>query len=343
MPKTARFVAFAAAAILGLAACGSSNSVSGKPDTTKTTLALNFSPSGLDLPVYAALEKGYYEDEGLDLDLLITKSSQDAINAVTSKRADIGTATLPYLALSESQGVNTLSVGNRIGTHAFGLFVPKDGGSTDLTDLENKTILAASAGVIEETKGLLVDNGVDVSKVNFATIAPSSLLTSYSGGQGDALVTSLPFGGPAVQPSRPSHEISFSDLGAKIPDYTYFVLPGTEKTNAGTIKAFLRATYRGLQDALDDPDAAVAGMAKQVQGLNPDTTVAQWKATLPFLCTVGVSKGSSVGKLDEETWASAGQIMKDLGITPTLVDTGSMITNEFTGDITEITCPIPGS
>ena len=346
MSRTGRVFAFAAAVATGVTGCGSSDAGSAGSATkavTKTTFALNFSPSGFDLPVYTALAKGYYQAEGLDLEVLVTKSGQDAINAVISKRAQIGTANVPYLALSQSQGVKTLSVGNRIGTHTFGLFIPKDGGSTDLKGLEGKTILAASAGIIDETKGVLKAKGVDTSKVQFATIAASSLLTAYAGGQGDALATSVPFGSPAVQPTRPSHEIKFSDLGADIPDYTYFIRPGAETTDADTIRAFLRATYHGLKDALADPQAAVDGMAKQVQGLKPETTLAQWKATVPFLCSAGAADGSSIAKLNEDAWASAGQTMADLSITPGVVDTKSMITNQFTGDVTDVTCPIKGS
>ncbi|CAN5353362.1 ABC transporter substrate-binding protein [soil metagenome] len=341
--RTARLLAIAVAVSLGVAGCASGGQPQSSGGTAAATLALNFTPSGIDLPVYDALAKGYFKDEGLDLNVLITKSGQDAINAVNSGQAEFGTANLPYLALSASQGVKTLSVGNRIGTHTFGLFIPKDGGSTDLKSLEGKTILAASAGIIGETKGLLEKNGVDTSKVQFATIAASSLLASYTGGQGDALATSVPFGSPAVQPTRPSYEISYSDLGATIPDYTYFVRPDTATANPEQIKAFLRATYKGLQDALNDPNAAVAGMAQLVPGLNSDTTLAQWKATVPFLCTVGAKPGSWVAELGQDAWAHAGQIMANLGITPTAVDTSSLMTNEFTGDVTAITCPIPAS
>ena len=250
--RTARVIAIATVVTLGLAGCGSSGDDAGtEPTTMSATLALNFTPSGFDLPVYAALANGRYEAEGLDLEILITKSGQDAINAVAASQAEFGTAALPYLALSESQGVETLSVGNRIGTHTFGLFIPKEGGSTDLKNLEGKTVLAASAGIIDETRALLEENGVDTSRVEFATIAASSLLTSYAGGQGDALATSVPFGGPAVQTARPSYEIPFSSLGAEIPDYTYFVRPGMEESDPELIEAFLRATYLGLQDALD--------------------------------------------------------------------------------------------
>ncbi|WP_188676138.1 ABC transporter substrate-binding protein [Subtercola lobariae] len=344
MSRAARIVAIAAVATVGLAGCASggstASSTSSNGATTAATLALNFSPSGIDLPVYDALAKGYYADEGLNMSILVTKSGQDAINAVNSGQAEFGTANLPYLALSESQNIKTLSVGNRFGTHTFGLFIAKDGGSTNLTDLEGKTVLAASSGIIDETKGVLEKNGVDTSKINFATIAASSLLTAYAGGQGDALATSIPFGAPAVQPTRPSYEVNFSDYGATIPDYTYFVRPDTATSSPAQITAFLKATYKGLQDSLNDPSAAVTSMAAQVPGLNTDTALAQWKAIVPFICTVGAAPGSSVAEMPEAAWASAGGIMSSLGITPTTVDTSSMMTNQFTTGVTDITCPI---
>ena len=336
-------VAVASAVVFGLAACSSSGSSSDGDSTAKATLALNFSPSGLDLPVYTALAKGYYKDAGIDLSVLITKSGQDAINAVQSGRAQIGTANLPYLAISEAQGVNTLSVGNRIGTHTFGLFIPKKNGSDNLKSLVGKTVLAASSGIIEETKGILQANGVDPDKVKFATISAPSLLSTYAGGQGDAMATSVPFGGPAVQGTRPSYELNYSSFGATIPDYTYFVRPGAEKTNAKMIEAFLKATYRGLGDDLKDPTSAANEMAKQVQGLNAKTILAQWRATVPFLCSPGATQGSSVAQLNEANWTNAGQTMAKLGITTKVVDTKSMVTNQFTSNVTTVTCPAAGS
>ena len=62
--------------------------VEGSP--TKVTFALGFSPNYGQGPFFAALEAGYYEDAGLDVEQELSHSTQTAAKLVGVGRADAG-------------------------------------------------------------------------------------------------------------------------------------------------------------------------------------------------------------------------------------------------------------
>jgi ABC-type nitrate/sulfonate/bicarbonate transport system substrate-binding protein len=326
-------------ALTGLTACGST----GTTAPLGFEVANNFTPNGVALPLYAADALGYFADEGLDVTVSSLRSSQDALNALDTGRADLAVTSAILNIGNAAQGVATVSVGNALGRHSYGLMVDKTRGIRTLKDLEGKQVLASAGFIIDEAKSALAKSGVDVSKVGFATVAPSAILSTYVGGQGDAWLTSVPLGQAAVMTARPSDTFLLADLGFTMPDYAYTVRPKqlTDQGERSKIDKFLSAVYRAQDAAVADPEGVTAKVASKYAEINASTAAAQWRSTIPFICSTNTPVGESQAYQPPTDWTTAADILAEIGYAKEKVDASTLFTNDFANS-TPTTCPIAG-
>ncbi|WP_442213386.1 ABC transporter substrate-binding protein [Specibacter sp. RAF43] len=329
-----------ALALMGtvLQGCGQTAKTS-NVEPVALTVANNFAPTGVVLPLYAADVLGYFKDEGLDVKIDALKSSQDALNAVDAGRADVAVTSAILSIANQQKNLKTVAIGNSIGRHSYGFMVDKKLGVRSLKDLEGKTVLATAGFIVDEAKAVLKEQGVDPQKITFATVSPAAILNTFVGGQGDAWLTSVPLGEAAVAKDRPSNQFLLSDYGVSIPDYTYAVAPGKVNSDKAKFKAFLTAVYRGQEAAIKDPDGVAKKVAEKVPGLKAETVAAQWKSTMPFLCSANASAGSSQAFQVAGDWNLASKLLADIGFTKGKVDVEKMYTNDFAGTAVA-SCPI---
>ena len=146
------------------------------------------------LPIYVAIEKGYFEEFGLKPELVKLSSGNDVFNALTRNELDIGEIPIDPLIFAEDKantGVKIFLVGKwsqNTNKNFDALFVVNDSSITSLKDLEGKKI-GVFPGVTAKTflAYYLKENRIDTSKVEFVQLAPNLHLQSLSSGAIDAL------------------------------------------------------------------------------------------------------------------------------------------------------------
>ena len=91
-----RILALLAAGTLLLTGCGAQNAAqsdaanSGSDDLQHLTVVLDWYPNALHAFLYEAQEKGYFAEEGLDVDIQSPAGVNDAMSMVAAGKADIG-------------------------------------------------------------------------------------------------------------------------------------------------------------------------------------------------------------------------------------------------------------
>ena len=91
----------------------------------------------------------------------------------------------------------------------------------------------------------------------------------------------------------------------------------------------VRATLHGLQDTLDDPDAAFAIALEQVPEAGADETARQTNRAI-FDASVALWRTDGVlGMSDPARWAEAAAFMEAAGLIPAGVDPTTLYTNQF--------------
>ncbi len=224
------------------------------------TFTTDFGFNGRHAYFYVALDKGYYKAEGLDVTIINGKGSSDAIKKVASGTADIGFADAGALVLARgNDGVPVKLVSIVYATSPHALYALADSGIATPKDLEGKKVADSAYSAMPLLfPAYAKAAGIDASKVEWITADGSALPALLARGQVDVIgqyIVGEPLLEKAVAPGK-LVRLGYADAGL---DYYGNGLVASEamiKRDPETVKAFVRATYKGLADALANPEAA---------------------------------------------------------------------------------------
>lgn len=299
-------------------------------------------PGGNDAPAFLAKDLGLYEKEGLDVEIVPGRTSQDTINSLIAGAATIGSSLGINVILSADKGQKITAIGARYGKNVFGVVVPKDSDMRTIRDLTNRKIIVPGASYDRLLKMILKKNGVDPESNQYLLVVnPGAMIGSYASGQSDAAVTVVPIVLSSVASKRPSRGLLFADYGVPEPGYVYIAKPETVQNNPELIRKFLRATYEATRLLNADPKLAGEVTAKFVPGADVATAIAQYKAMALFQCS-DAEKGKAYGPQSLIDWKDTVRIYKDLGLTTREIDPKSLFSNaafENATDVSAEKCP----
>ncbi|MCI0546483.1 MAG: ABC transporter substrate-binding protein [Candidatus Rokubacteria bacterium] len=233
----------------------------------KIVFALNWFAVGDHAAYWVALDKGYYKEKGLDVELQNSKGSGDSIAKVDTGRADIGLADATAVIPRVGQGAKIKVVGAVFDNTPLNIWTRKDTGIAKPKDLEGK-LLAAPPGDAQRQlfPAFAKINGIDESKVKWLNIEPAAKFVALSEKRADAVpdyTTGQPFWEKAVGKENlvrmPWYQYGFDTYSMSI--------MASEKTmteRPQVLRDFLEASYRGWRDVMDNPKAALEIFRKRV-------------------------------------------------------------------------------
>ena len=233
----------------------------------KVVFALNWFAVGDHAAYWVALEKGYYKDKGLDVELQNSKGSGDSIAKVDTGRADVGLADAAVVIPLVAKGAKVKVVGAVFDNTPLNIWTRKDTGITKPKDLEGKTLAAPPGdGQRQLFPAFARINGIDESKVKWVNIEPAAKFVALSEKRADAVpdyTTGQPFWEKAVGKENlvrmPWYQHGFDTYSMSI--------MASEKTineRPKVLKDFLEASYRGWRDVMENPKAALDIFKKRV-------------------------------------------------------------------------------
>ncbi|QIB34244.1 ABC transporter substrate-binding protein [Ancylobacter pratisalsi] len=264
----------------------------------EVNLITDFGFNGRHAYFYVALDKGYYKAEGLDVNILRGQGSADAIKKVASGAATMGFADAGSLVLARGNDkVPVKMVAIVYATPPQAIFTLTESGITAPKDLEGKTLAdTASSSVRLLFPAYAEAAGIDASKVNWVTADGASLSSVLATKRADGIGQFL-VGQPLVEKAtapNPVTALAYKDAGLNF--YSNGLI-ASEDTIAGQpemVRAFVRATLKGMKDAFADPAEAAAimhGYQKQIDPavIEGETRLVKELATVP---------GQPLGKID---------------------------------------------
>lgn len=215
-------------------------------------------------PQYVAIEKGYFKDYGIDIDLILTSGADKVTAAVLSGDADIG--------FCGSEGtIYVYNGGEKDYLKTFAQLTQKDGtflvsrkkyDNFKLEDLKGKSIIGGRAGGMPEMtfEYALKQNGIDPKNdVNIDTsVAFPAMSGAFIGGQGD-FVTLFEPNATDVEKQGYGHVVaSIGELGGVVPYTSYSARGSYIEKNKELIKNFDKAIQKGLDYVKNHTDKEVA-------------------------------------------------------------------------------------
>ena len=216
-------------------------------------------------PLYAAIENGYFEEEGIELELILTPGADKVSAAVLSDTVDIGFAGTESSIYVYAGGEEDYLVTFAGLTKRDGQFIlAKDCSSEfELTDLYGKEILVGRAGGMPAVNFLnaMKNAGIDIEKINVNySIDFASLSGSFIGGIGDYVNLFEPTATTVVNVTDACIVESIGKLAGEVPYTAFYARKSYIENNKEILTGFTRAIAKGLKFVLESDSTTTANV-----------------------------------------------------------------------------------
>jgi NitT/TauT family transport system substrate-binding protein len=273
------------------------------------------------------------KDGGLDLQVEDGSGSTSTVALLGAGQYDIGEAAISAMIIGRGKGLPLQAIACFIRATDTGLLVPRGSGIATAKDLEGRKILYTAASLEGPFMvPFLRAGGADPRKVDLVNVDFSAKIPSYIAGQGDAVVSTVPFVLPLVAESRPSEAIMFSKYGLVLPGMGYIATEQTIRTKAKALRVFVQATSRAWQEILHDnkiDDAVAAELKHRPQAkLKPEEVRGQIEAYRDYFYTES-TKTKPIGWQSLEDWSAAIRSMQQANLLAAGARPRDFYTNEF--------------
>lgn len=257
-------------------------------------------------PFYIARDKGFFKEEGVDVELVIMEDTPIKMGALMAGQIDLVASTIDEFPIYMKPGKMlhyVLAVDNSKG--GDGVVANKD--ITSIKDLKGKKVAFEQGSVSQFfLNALLKDNGMTEADIEPVNMAATDAGVAFAAKQVDAAVTWEPALSQGAQSAHGHMLLTSADKPGLITD----VVATTAETAVAKkddIAAFVRAWYKAVEYSKSNPDDANAIMAKGVGGWLEDLKVfAETLSGIEYL-----DKAKNIEFFG--TAAAPGQIEKTLG------------------------------
>lgn len=317
--------------VLGFAACGSGSgsaadsSAEASSETSEDGLkeidvVLDWYPNVIHTFLYDAVDKGYFADEGLKVNLIPPAESVDALNFVASGKAQIGISyPVDVINADVNSDMNVRAIGTLSQETLSVLCALNDSGidPDDMSTLKGKKIgysgeesakmeaeTVAKAGGLSEGDYELVNVGFD-------------LVTSLTTGNVDMIVGGM-INDEVITMQNAGYDLvtwDSSDYGVPSSYGMVFVVNDDEyQTDPETYNAFLRACKKGFDDIKDDEDAALDIVMNEMNTEDNPLDEQQQRQSYEVLMPRMETEDGNFLTMNDETWQSYIDWMYDQGL-----------------------------
>jgi len=254
MRRTAT-AALAAAALTLVAACGGGDS----PETDAeggTKVKVGVIPIVDTAPIWLGKEKGFFEDEDIDLEITTTTGGAAAVPGVVSGDFDFAFGNVVSLMVGADQGLPLEFVTN--GTSSAGkkpdfgaVLVPEDSPIQTPKDLVGKTVSVNNLKNIGDTtvRHAIEQDGGDPTDVKFVEVAFPDAPAALAKKQVDAIWVLEPFMSAALADGARVVTYNYLAMSPKLDIAGYFTTTQYIQENKDLVERFARAMNKSLDYA----------------------------------------------------------------------------------------------
>ena len=311
-----------------LAACGDDDDAAGD-EPTEVTIALDWYPWSNHTGLYLAQERGYFEDENLEVNIYVPGNPEDGLRLVGSGQDEFAISYQTDVLLARGEEIPVKSVAALVQHPLNAIMALASSGIETPADLEGRTIgvpgVPSDEALLQSilgSAGLTMDD-VEIVNVGFNLIPP--LLA----GQIDAVI-----GAYWVHESflieREGEDVNILRVEEwGVPDYYELVLVASDdmvEDNGDVVERVMRAIVRGYADAEEDYEAAIDVLMDAA----PETDRELEERGIELLAPYWTDEGTvPFGQQTAERWQVYADWLKENDLLADDVDPADAFTNEF--------------
>lgn len=299
----------------------------------KVTLRTNWLFYGSHAIFFLGIDKGFYEQEGIDLVVKQGNGSGNAVRLVANKDSTFAYASAVTMLNLAAQGAPVIAVATIDAQGTDAVLVDPDSGIKTFKDLEGKNVLTtAGAGVNTLFPVAARNAGADPNKIKLTNVAESALVSSYLQKLAPAMLGGIDDKPAEIKAAggKPPLVFNYADYGVHQPGYAIVAHRDTVATNPDLVRRFVRATLRSVAAAEADPDSAIRALINWQASVEDQK--AQAREVLDVTLSILRSKNAKDDRLGvnvPEDWAAALETLKTYKELKTDKPASAFYTNEF--------------
>lgn len=297
-------------------------------DWMQVTVILDYAPNTNHTGMYIALDKGYYEAEGLEVEIIEPTDGATATLVAQGK----GTFGVSYqeditIALTARDPLPVKAVATLVQHNTSGFVSLADSGIEAPADFSGKTYAGwGGPGEAAVLEACMTQAGTDFSELNMV----------ISDGTGfEALGKSCDImwffeGWDCVIAERNGCELNYMacrDLDERLDYYTPILITSDQilEEDPELVAAFLRATQKGYMDAIEDPDAA----AELLYSHAPQYDLEMLKCSQAYLSEHYMEDTENWGEMKAEVWENYAAFLLEYGVIDHTIPAEECYTNAY--------------
>ena len=314
-------------AVLVAAGCGKGDSPEPAGDLKKVTVMLDWVPNTNHTGLFVAKEKGWFEEEGLDVEI-VNAAQSGAAQMVASGQVPFGISYQEEVTMARATGVPIVSIAAVIQHNTSGFASLKEDNITSPKDFENKRYggwgSPAEDAVI---KSLMDKAGADFETVDFVNVGEADWFATI-GKEID--FTWIFYGWTGIEAELRGVDINFIELAKQDTALDYYtpVIATNEnmiKEDPETIKAFMRAVTKGYEFCISNPKESGEILLKFAPELDAELVTASQE----YLAEQYQADADQWGVQKKEVWENYARWLTDHKLIDEMIDTEAAFTNEF--------------
>ena len=313
-------------ALIGLVAalvvtgCGSPDEGSGTASGMKTDLLIGEYPSADSAPLFIAMERGFFKQEGLNVEQLPFLASQAVLPRLSDRQMDIVLGSYTTILTIQEQGTEKfkyIADSYQGAPGAFGVMVAKDSPIKQVSDLKGKRVgvnVIGGLGTLTMSPHLKLA-GLDPTPgkdIQYVVIPTTESLSALDKGSVDAIWMTEPYLSQAKKQLGATMLLdTMSGPTRSLPITGWAATEKWTEDNPETLAAFQRAMAKAQQIASTDRDA--------VTKLLPTFT------PIPADTAATINLGAYPTALSAQNIQRVADLMRESGLLKQKMDVSSMI------------------
>lgn len=281
-------------------------------------------------PQYVAISNGFFEEQGLEVELTTSQGADAVMTAVLANQCDIGFA-------GPEASIYVYNEGKEDHTEVFAQLTKKDGSflvaRTDTDnfswqDLKGKLVIPGRKGGVPymTLEYVLKKNGIDPQKdlTLDDSIKFDLMAGAFASGNADYVTLFEPTASLTETEEKGYIVASVGEEAGEIPYTAYFAKKSYINNNQETIQGFTNAVYKGQQWVASHTSKEIAEV---IQNFFPDTSIEQLTASIQSYKDIDAWNDTPV--LKEEAFNRLQEVMTMAGELENTVPYEKIVNNSF--------------
>jgi putative hydroxymethylpyrimidine transport system substrate-binding protein len=276
----------------------------------KLTVLLDWFVNPDHAPLFVALEKGYFREAGLEVELVAPADPNDPPKLVAAKQGDIALSYQPQLHLQVAARLPLVRIGTLIATPLVTVVALADGPVKTMADLRGRKVGYSVAGSEDALlRTMLMKNGVKPDETTFVNVN-FALVQALLSSQVDAVIgayRNFELNQLAIE-KHPGRAFYPEEEGVPAFDELIF-LARNDRLGDPALRKFVDAVERGTLYLINHPEDSWELFVRGHKDLDDELNRRAWRDTLPRFA-------HSPAALDTKRYERFAKFLNEAGLIP---------------------------